>query len=150
MYRDGVKCFAKELGVHSSTPPEHSGHSRYPKLNLRVCKAMQRLLQGGGIFHGAPTYPPRKLVPWLHYSGLLPPAASPLSSPPPSPSDFETLPILSGSYHLSLFLYTYELFRSGPKLQFVGVVLWGQGALETKQLAASRAVRKFLPGLAEH
>lgn len=92
MYRDGVKCFAKELGVHSSTPPEHSGHSRYPKLNLRVCKAMQRLLQGGGIFHGAPTYPPRKLVPWLHYSGLLPPAASPLSSPPPSPSDLKHCP----------------------------------------------------------
>lgn len=74
----------------------------------------------------------------------LPPAVSPLSSPPPLPSDFETLPVLSGSYHPSLFLYTYELFRSGPKLQLVGVVLWGQGAL-----AASRAMRKFLPGLAE-
>lgn len=48
-----------------------------------------------------------------------------------------------------LFPYTHELFRSGPKSQLVGVAVWGQEALERRQLAVCRAVRKLLSGLAE-
>lgn len=138
--------FAKELHGLSSISPEHSGRSRHPNLNLLVRKGMQRLLQGWGV----PLWSPGKLVPWHCYSGLL---LSLLYHPHllcqvslklcPSSWRFLIPAAVKG-----LFLYTYELFRSGPKLQRVGVVGQGQGALERRQLAVCRAVRKFLPGLA--
>lgn len=140
--------FAKELAGRFSIPSDIAGHSSHPKLNLLVHKGMQRLLQdlGGGCLLCSL----RKLLSWHCCSGLLPPAASSISSPPPSPSDFETLPIILVLYHPSHSERSLPVHMSSlgqaPSRSLWELLCGAKELWRRDNWLCARAVRKFLSG----